>query len=194
MPDPRLLVDQLHAGLLQRRERRVDVADLVGHVVQARALLREELPHGRVLAERREQLDVVLADVQQHGLDALLLDDLAVGDLHLEAVAPQRERGLDLRHRHADMVDPPEHARQSIGGCEVGCTRTQPNRAGGDVHGGGVRRGRRVPVRRRIPTRADAALTPRRRPPHPRRRPLPWPPPPRAVRIPGRAPGAARPS
>ena len=67
--------------------------DLVGDVVQARALLREEPAHRRVRAERREQLDVVLADVQQHGLDALLLDDLAVGDLELEAVAVELERG-----------------------------------------------------------------------------------------------------
>ncbi len=110
-PDAGALVDQLHARLLQARQGRVDIADLVGDVVQAGALLREELAHGRVLAERREQLDVILADIQEHGLDALLLDDLAMRDLHPEAVAPQRERGLDLRDRNADMVDPPEHLR-----------------------------------------------------------------------------------
>ena len=82
----RLLVDQRACRpRLSARERRVDVGHLVGDVVQARALLGEELAHGRVRAERREQLDVVLADVEQHRLDALLGDDLAVGELEPEA-------------------------------------------------------------------------------------------------------------
>ena len=53
--------------------------DLVGDVVQSGTLLREEPAHRRLRAQRRQQLHVVLADVEQHGLHALLLDDLAVG-------------------------------------------------------------------------------------------------------------------
>src|SRR3954447_18616322 len=67
----RLLVDEPQPGSLQALELGVDVGRLVGDVVQAGALLGQELADGRVLAERREQLDVVLPDVEQHGLDAL---------------------------------------------------------------------------------------------------------------------------
>src|ERR1700710_1652163 len=83
----RLLVDQREPGLLERDERAVDVADLVGDVVQTRAVLCEELANWRVGAERRKQLDVVLADVEQHGLDALRLDDLTMRERELEALA-----------------------------------------------------------------------------------------------------------
>src|SRR5438046_1849975 len=61
---PGLLVDQPQPGRLEALELGVDVGRLVGDVVQARALLGQELADGRVLAERREQLDVVLADVE----------------------------------------------------------------------------------------------------------------------------------
>ena len=57
---------------LQRRERGLDVGHLVGDVVQAGAVLGQELADRRVGAERPQQLDVVLADVEQHRLDALL--------------------------------------------------------------------------------------------------------------------------
>ena len=59
--------------------------------------------------QRREQLDVVLADIQQHGLHALLMHDLAMGDVQLEQVAIELERGVDLLDGHADMVDAVEH-------------------------------------------------------------------------------------
>ena len=99
MPVRGSLVDQLHAGLLERAQRRLDVCHLVGDVVQPGALSGEEPADGRVGAQRREQLDVVLADVQQHRLDALLGDDLAVGDRQLEAVAVELERRLELLAR-----------------------------------------------------------------------------------------------
>ena len=88
--------------------------DLVGDVVQARALAGQELADRRVRAERREQLDVVLADVQQHRLDALLCDDLAVRERQLEALAVELERGLDLLDGHADVVDAAEHSSRSL--------------------------------------------------------------------------------
>src|SRR5688572_13246224 len=50
-PDPRLGVDQLDAGLLELRQRLVDVADRVGDVVQPGALLRQVLADRRVGAE-----------------------------------------------------------------------------------------------------------------------------------------------
>ena len=59
--------------------------------------------------KRREQLDVALADVEQHRLDALLGDHLAVAEPQLEAVAVELERGLELLHGDADVVDAAEH-------------------------------------------------------------------------------------
>ncbi len=51
---------------------------------------------------------------EQHSLDALLLDDLAVGQLELKAVAVELERLVELLDGDADVVDPGEHAPQSI--------------------------------------------------------------------------------
>ena len=56
---------------------------------------------------------MVLADVEQDSLDALLLDDLAVGHLHPEGVPIERQRVLDVLDGDADVVDPVEHAPQS---------------------------------------------------------------------------------
>ena len=75
---PRRLVDQLGAGAREVGERRADVVDLVRDVVHAGTALREEPADGRVVAERAEQLDAALADAHRRGLDALLLDALAV--------------------------------------------------------------------------------------------------------------------
>src|SRR3954454_20933304 len=53
---PRLLVDQAQARGAQALELVIDVGCLVRDVVEPRALLGQDLAHGRVLAERREQL------------------------------------------------------------------------------------------------------------------------------------------
>src|SRR3954452_22995438 len=66
------LVDEAHALLAQRGECGVDVGDLVGDVVQSRAVAGQEAPDRRVRRERAQELDVVLADVQQDGLHPLL--------------------------------------------------------------------------------------------------------------------------
>ena len=80
LPDPgaRRLVDQPQPLVAQQPQDGLDVVDLVGDVVQPRAALGEELADRRVVVERREQLDVVLADVEQRRLDALRRHRLAV--------------------------------------------------------------------------------------------------------------------
>ena len=75
---PRLGVDQLDAGVGKLAQRRVDVVDPVGDVVEPGALALEELADRSVGAERAQELDVAVADVEQDGLDPLLLDRLAV--------------------------------------------------------------------------------------------------------------------
>ncbi len=59
-------------ALGQLAERPLDVADRVGDVVQPGALAVEELADRGLGPERAEQLHVAVADVEQHGLDALL--------------------------------------------------------------------------------------------------------------------------
>ena len=72
---------QPHAAAAQRVERRVDVGDRVGDVVQARAAPGQEAPRpacpGRSGASSSTWL---VADVEQHRLDALLGHRLAVDD------------------------------------------------------------------------------------------------------------------
>src|SRR5690349_22706542 len=81
---PRLLVDQLRPLLHQPGERGADVADLVGDVVHAGSAVGEELAHGRVLAERREQLDSALADADGSRLDPLVRHSLAMLETRAE--------------------------------------------------------------------------------------------------------------
>ncbi len=109
MPDPRALVDQPHARAGKVLERRLDVIDPVGDVVQSRSPAVEELPHRRVGSERAQQLHVAVADIEQHGLDALLTDRLAVDQRHPQAVAIERDRRLEIIDGDADVVDGAQH-------------------------------------------------------------------------------------
>ena len=109
-------VDQLDPLLAQLRERRVDVVDPVGDVVQPRALALEELADRGLGPERAQQLDVAVADVEQNRLDPLLVDRLAVGERHPEAALVERERGVEVGDGDADVIDQPEHrARRLLG-------------------------------------------------------------------------------
>src|SRR5919197_1798318 len=110
----RRLVDQPQAALAQRRQGGLDVGDLVGDVVQARAALGQESPHGRVAAQRAQQLDVVLADVEQHGLDALLVDHLAMCERHAVVALVQRDRRFEVLDGDSYVVDPGEHPRERL--------------------------------------------------------------------------------
>jgi diacylglycerol kinase (ATP) len=105
----RRLVDQAHAGGAQLVERRRDVVDPVRDVVQPGAASREKAPDGRVLGQRRQQLDMAVTDVEQRRLDALLGDRLAVDERHPVPVAVHGDRRVEVLHGDADVVDAPEH-------------------------------------------------------------------------------------
>src|SRR4051812_25837377 len=115
LPDAgaRRLVDQAHSLVAQPPEDGLDVVDLVGDVVQPRAALGEELADRRVVVERGEQLDVVLAHVQQPGLDTLRLHRLAVHQGEPVDVDVEVDRLLEVGDREADVVDAPEHRPES---------------------------------------------------------------------------------
>ena len=57
---------------------------------------------------------MAVADVEQDRLDALRLDRLAVGELHLEALLVERDRGVEVIDSDADVVDPSEHAAAAV--------------------------------------------------------------------------------
>ena len=89
--------------------------------------LGEEAADRRVAGERRQQLDVAVADVQQRGLDALLRDRLAVHQRHAVRVAMNGDRGVEVDDRNADVVDAPEHD----GECTLSARAHRPRREPG---------------------------------------------------------------
>src|SRR5262249_31155008 len=113
--DARRLVDQPGALGLEALELGGHVGDGKRDVVHARATAGEELPDGRVRAERREQLDARVTDDDQRRLDALLLDAVAA----LERRAEQRRVAgncrIEIVNRDPDVVDgQPCHSRSRI--------------------------------------------------------------------------------
>jgi hypothetical protein len=113
--DPGLGVDELDALLLEAVQRRVDVVHGVGDVVQPLAVSLYELADRRVGAKRAQQLNVTFADVEEHRLDALRLDGLAVRDGHPEGALIKRDCGVEVGYGDADMVDAAEHGAESMG-------------------------------------------------------------------------------
>ena len=61
-----------------------------------------------------QQLDVGVADVQQHRLDALVGHGLAVDQRHPELVAVARDRGVEVVDGDPDVVDCREHGSEEV--------------------------------------------------------------------------------
>jgi len=102
---PRLGVDELCAAPCEVAERSPDVIHLERDVVHPGASLREELPHRRVVSERRKQLDAALADAHRRCLDALILDASAMLDAAAEEVLVRANRLVEVVDRDADVMD-----------------------------------------------------------------------------------------
>jgi hypothetical protein len=103
-PPARLLVDQSQAAVTAEGECARDVVAAVGGVVKAGAALAQELSDGGVLAQRREELDMRVANSEQHGLYALLLDRLPVLRRHLEQLAVELHGGVEILDGDADVI------------------------------------------------------------------------------------------
>ena len=101
----RLLIDQPHACCRQTSQGRVDVADSVGDVMQPGAALLQEARHPRFGTERSNQLDMAVADIEQHSFDTLIQNRLAMHERQPEDVAVKRERLLNISHRDTRVVD-----------------------------------------------------------------------------------------
>jgi len=110
-PDPRFRVDQLDAGGGELLERRLDVLDGVGDMMETGALAGEELADRGVLAERAEELDMSVADIEQDCFDALLGHRLAVDERHAEDLLVELDGGVEVIDCDAGVVDPVEHRR-----------------------------------------------------------------------------------
>ncbi len=98
-------VDQLGALLGELGERRRDVVHLVRQMMQSGSALRDELPHGRVVAEGREQLDPTVTDPNRRGLDPLALHAGAVLEAAGEEALVRLHRFVEIRDGDADVVD-----------------------------------------------------------------------------------------
>ena len=109
-----LLVDQPYACGSHGLEGRLDVVRPVRHVVKAGSTPGEELPNRRVRTQRPQQLDVGVADTQQHGLDSPLLHGLAMLERHAEPLAVERDGVVEVLDRHSYVVNASEHGVSRI--------------------------------------------------------------------------------
>lgn len=104
-PLPRLGVDQLGSGRPELGERRRDVVDLVGNVMQSGATFREKPADGGVIPERRKELDPVVAHPDGRGFDALRFDAGAVLEPSTEEPLIALHGLVEIRDGDADVVD-----------------------------------------------------------------------------------------
>src|SRR6188508_3288671 len=126
-PVLRPLVDQLGALRLELVERRADVVDLVGDVVHAGTPFGEELADGRVVAERRQQLDPARAHAQRGRLDALVGHRLAMLDARPEEALVGRDGAVEVVDGDAQVMNAMRlHAAAMLPGHSAATTRTVP--------------------------------------------------------------------
>jgi len=106
-PLPRLVVDQLGTSCGKLGDRRPHVIDLVGNVMHARPTRCEKPPDGRVVAERRQQLDPALADTYRRRLDALIVDAGTMLQATAEEALIRAYRLVEVHDCNTDMVNSP---------------------------------------------------------------------------------------
>ena len=106
-PPPGLPVHKVCSFCCEVSQRSADVGDGVGDVVHARPAPREEAADGRVVAERRQELDPAVADADRRGLDTLLVHALAMLDAGAEQPLVGRHRLVEVLDRDADVMDAP---------------------------------------------------------------------------------------
>lgn len=100
-PDTRLFVNKLHALCLKPSERRPDIFNLYGYVMNAAAAFFKKLRYRRIFGGRLEQFNAGLADRQHRNPHLLILDDLGMNILKPEGVLPKLESFINAFCRNA---------------------------------------------------------------------------------------------
>ena len=77
--------------------------------MHARPVLLQEERDAGLARDRGDQLDVRVADLEQHGVDALLLHGLAMLLAHAEAVRIEGGGRVDVLDRDSDVINGAEH-------------------------------------------------------------------------------------
>ena len=101
---PRLFVDEPRAAALELRQRRRDVVHAQRDVVQPGAALLDVLRDRRVRRRRLQKLEARVAHGHEAGAHSLRDDVLGRLDLEAERIAIERQRGVQVAHGDADMV------------------------------------------------------------------------------------------
>ena len=111
----RPFVDQVCAFARELGKCRLEIGDLVRHVMHPRPSLRQEAADRGVLPERLEQLDAALADTDGGRPDSLISYRRAVLDQRPEQPLVGLERRVEVLDRDPEMVDTPRlHASDAI--------------------------------------------------------------------------------
>ena len=96
----RAFVDQVCACARELGKRRLEIGDLVGHVMHPRPSLRQEAADRGVLPERLEQLDAALADTDGGRPDSLISYRRAVLNLRAEQPLVGHEGRIEVLDRN----------------------------------------------------------------------------------------------
>ena len=103
------IVDEAGAAGLELGQRGVNVVDAQRDVMKARAALLDELRDRRLRRRRHEQLETRLSDRHEARLHLLARHLLGRFDLEPERVAIEPERGFEILHRDADVIEDSFH-------------------------------------------------------------------------------------
>jgi len=106
-PLPRLAVDQLGTSCSELGDRSPHVVHLVGDVMHTRTARRQEPPDGRIVAERRQQLDPAVANADRRRLDALIVNARAMLEATAEETLVRTYRLVEIHDGNANVVDSP---------------------------------------------------------------------------------------
>jgi hypothetical protein len=101
----RLFIDELNTLRLELGELGVDVVRLEADVMEAFAFAFEVASDAGVGHDGFEQLEEGVAEIEERGAHALVLDDLFGKERHAEFVAIERERFVHAVDDDAGVVD-----------------------------------------------------------------------------------------
>src|SRR5690349_9476613 len=78
-------------------------------MVQSTAAARQKFAHAIVGAERLQQLDFAVADLEQGRFDPLLLNRGAPGEFQPQRIAPEPVSFLQIGNDHSNVMNPFQH-------------------------------------------------------------------------------------